>query len=63
MTRGIYYNLLKTFAIAKKENIPTNLAADRMAEQRIETVSRARRTFLGVNPGPLRQLEFRRTGE
>lgn len=63
MTRGIYYNLLKTFAIAKKENIPTNLAADRMAELRIETVSRARRTFLGVNPGPLRQLEFRRAHE
>jgi leucine dehydrogenase len=63
MTRGIYYNLLKTFAIAKKDNIPTNLAADRMAEERIETVSRSRRAFLGVNPGPLRQLEFRRNGD
>ncbi len=60
MTRGIHYNLLKTFEIAKKNDIPTNIAADRMAEERIETVSRSRRAFLGVNPGPLRQLEFRR---
>ena len=44
----------------KKKDLPTNLAADRMAEERIETVSRSRRAFLGVNPGPLRQLEFRR---
>lgn len=60
MTRGIYYNLLRTFAIAKKSDIPTNAAADRMAEERIETVARSRRAFLGANPGPLRQLEFRR---
>src|SRR5579859_2879836 len=60
MTRGIYYNLLRTFEIAKKKDLPTNVAADRMAEERIETVSRSRRAFLGVNPGPLRQLEFRR---
>ncbi len=62
MTRGIYYNLLKTFEIAKRHDIPTNRAADRMAEERIETVARSRRAFLGMNPGPLRQLEFRRDG-
>ncbi|NEU29581.1 Glu/Leu/Phe/Val dehydrogenase [bacterium LRH843] len=43
---GIYQNIAKVFDIAKRENIPTYLAADRMAEERIERMSRSRRQFL-----------------
>jgi leucine dehydrogenase len=58
MTRGIYYNLRKIFAIANAQEIPTNQAADRLAEQRIHTVAQLKATFLGNNPGPTRQLQF-----
>ncbi|MDZ4676189.1 MAG: Glu/Leu/Phe/Val dehydrogenase [Oligoflexia bacterium] len=47
MTRGIYYNLRKVFAIAKNENIPTYKAADRMAEERINKIGKVKQTFLG----------------
>ncbi|SRR5690554_4507405 len=43
---NIYQSLEKIFEISKRENIPTYLAADRMAEARIESVSRSRRQFL-----------------
>ncbi|TFB23859.1 Glu/Leu/Phe/Val dehydrogenase [Filobacillus milosensis] len=42
----IYDSLEKIFEISKRDNIPTHLAADRMAEERIESVSRSRNTFL-----------------
>ncbi len=40
MTRGIYLNLMRVFEISKNEGIPTYVAADRMAEERIETIKR-----------------------
>lgn len=43
---GIYQNLDEVFAIAKRDQIPTFKAADRMAEERIERMSRSRRQFL-----------------
>lgn len=42
----IYDNIQKVIEIAKRDNIPTYKAADRLAEERIEKVRRARGTFL-----------------
>ncbi|WP_182199488.1 Leu/Phe/Val dehydrogenase [Paraliobacillus salinarum] len=42
----IYDNLLEVFAIAKRDNIPTYVAAERMAEERIEHIRGARKQFL-----------------
>jgi leucine dehydrogenase len=47
MTRGIYYNLRRVFALAKQENVPTNKAADRVAEERMDKIGKVKRTFLG----------------
>ena len=41
----IYDTLLKVFSIAKAEGIPTYLAADRLAEQRIQAVGSMVRTW------------------
>lgn len=38
MTRGIYLNLMRVFEISKTDGIPTYVAADRMAEERIATI-------------------------
>ncbi|GIO28539.1 Leu/Phe/Val dehydrogenase [Ornithinibacillus bavariensis] len=43
---GIYDSLLRVFEISKRDNIPTYLAADRMAEERIESVRKSRGQFL-----------------
>ncbi len=42
----IYNNIEKVFEISKRDNIPTNVAADRMAEERIASVAKSRSTFL-----------------
>jgi len=39
MTRTIYLNLMRAFEVSKVEGVPTNRAADRVAEERIETIS------------------------
>lgn len=44
--KTIYDQLEKVYKIAKRDNIPTSLAADRMAEERIKSVQRARNHFL-----------------
>jgi len=41
----IYDTILKVFAIAKTDKIPTYLAADRLAEQRIQAVGSMVRTW------------------
>ena len=41
----IYDTILKVFAIAKKDNVPTYVAADRLAEQRIAAVATMVRTW------------------
>ena len=38
MTRGIYLNLMRVFQISNDEKIPTSVAADRLAEERIALV-------------------------
>ena len=40
MTRGIYLNLMQVFQISNKDGIATFKAADRLAEERIETVKK-----------------------
>lgn len=47
MTRGIYYSLRNVFALAKAENVSTNKAADRVAEERIEKIGKIKRSHLG----------------
>lgn len=42
----IYHNLQKVFEIARRDRIPTYLAADRMAEERIKEMRQTRSTFL-----------------
>lgn len=42
----IYHNLIKIFAISKRDNIPTHVAADRMAEERIASTRKSRNQFL-----------------
>lgn len=46
---GIYQNIEKVFEISKRDGIPTYLAADRMVEERIETLKNTRSTFLRNN--------------
>lgn len=41
-----FMKLDKIFEISKRDNIPAHQAADRMAEERIESVSKSRSTFL-----------------
>ncbi|KXH87499.1 Glu/Leu/Phe/Val dehydrogenase [Sporosarcina sp. HYO08] len=43
---GIYNALEKIFAISKEKNIPTHIAADHLAEERIARVAKTRSTFL-----------------
>src|SRR5699024_12318375 len=45
---NIYNNLMRVFEISKEENIPTYLAADRMAEERIEKIAKLSHQF--TNP-------------
>jgi leucine dehydrogenase len=40
MTRGIYLNMMRVFQISKTDGIATYLAADRLAEERIETIKK-----------------------
>src|SRR5690625_7550 len=42
----IYTNLQKVYEISKRDNIPTYLAADRMAEERIQSIKQSRNQFL-----------------
>ena len=42
----IYDSLMKIYEISKTENLPTYLAANRLAESRIERVAKMRNTFL-----------------
>lgn len=48
----IYDSLQRVFEISRRDNIPTYVAADRMAEERIESVRKSRSQFLlnGLHP-------------
>jgi leucine dehydrogenase len=47
MTRTIYYNLGRIFKISERDGIPTWQAADRMAEERINTLGKLKMPFMG----------------
>ncbi|MBO9663434.1 Glu/Leu/Phe/Val dehydrogenase dimerization domain-containing protein [Dokdonella sp.] len=47
MMRTIYYNVGRIFEIAKRDSIPTYLAADRMAEERIAAIGRIKLPTMG----------------
>jgi len=47
MSRTIYYNLSKIFAIAERDGIPSYKAADRMAEERIEVIGKLKLPHMG----------------
>ena len=51
MMRTIYVNVGRIFQIAKRDNIPTYKAADRMAEERIATIGKIKLPHMGNN-GP-----------
>ena len=46
---GVYQNIERVIEIAKRDRIPTYVAADRMAEERIEKMKNSRSQFL-LNP-------------
>ncbi|MEN7376110.1 leucine dehydrogenase, partial [Bacillus licheniformis] len=43
---GIYGNIERVLEISKRDRIPTYLAADRLAEERIERMRQSRSQFL-----------------
>jgi leucine dehydrogenase len=47
MTRTIYYNVMKIFSIAERDNIPSYKAANRMAEERIEIIGKLKLPHMG----------------
>lgn len=51
MMRTIYSNVSRIFEIAREQNIPSYQAADRLAEERIETIGRLKLPTMGNN-GP-----------
>jgi leucine dehydrogenase len=46
-TRRVYDNCMKVFEIAKRDNIGTHLAADRLAEERMNTIGNLKRRHPG----------------
>ena len=51
MMRTIYLNVSRIFEIASEQNIPTYVAADRLAEERIETLGKLKLPMMGSS-GP-----------
>ncbi len=47
MMRTIYYNVGRIFQIAKRDNIPSYVAADRMAQERIDAVGKLKLPYMG----------------
>lgn len=56
-TTRIFDNMLEIFEIAKRDNIPTNEAAVRMAKHRIETVGRLKLKHPGKTPRTFTNLK------
>lgn len=46
-TRKVYQNMERVFQIAKRDNVGTHIAANRMAEERINTIGRLRQRHPG----------------
>lgn len=46
-TRKVYDNLMKVYSIAKRDNVGTQVAADRLAEERINTIGHLKQRHQG----------------
>ena len=55
-TRQVYDNLLQVFAIAKRDNVSTNVAADRVAEERIRVIGKLKQSHQGLSSRPYATL-------
>jgi leucine dehydrogenase len=55
-TVQVYESLMQIFAIAKKENIGTHTAADRMGEARMKSIGKLRQTHMGSSARPFSTL-------
>lgn len=56
-TIQVYDNLMKVFAISKRDDIGTHTAADRLAEERIATIGKLKQTHQGVSMRPFSTLK------
>ncbi|MDX9731891.1 MAG: Glu/Leu/Phe/Val dehydrogenase dimerization domain-containing protein [Bdellovibrionales bacterium] len=56
-TVQVYDNLMKVFAIAKRDGIGTHTAADRLAEERIATLGKLKQTHQGISQRPFSTLK------
>ena len=56
-TVQVYDNLMKVFAISKRDGIGTHTAADRLAEERIATIGKIKQTHQGVSSRPFSTLK------
>ncbi len=50
MMRTIYYNVSQIFKIAERDNITSAQAADRLAQERIDTIGRIKLPYMGNRP-------------
>ncbi len=55
-TRQVYDNLLQVFAIAKRDNVSTNVAADRLADERIRVIGKLKQSHQGLSSRPYATL-------
>ena len=56
-TVQVYDNLMKVFAIAKRDNVGTHTAADRLAEERIAVIGKLKQTHQGFSSRPFSTLK------
>jgi leucine dehydrogenase len=55
-TIQVYDNLIKVFDIAKRDNVGTHTAADRMAEERINVIGKLKQSHQGFSSRPFSTL-------
>jgi leucine dehydrogenase len=56
-TVQVYDNLMQVFAIAKRDNVGTHTAADRLAEERIAVIGKLKTTHQGFSQRPFATLK------
>src|SRR3989338_5283682 len=57
LTRNIYYNLKRTFEISEEQKLLPHIAADRLAEERLDKVGRIRRSHF-LDKSKIRRTNF-----
>jgi leucine dehydrogenase len=56
-TAQVYDNLMKVFALAKRDNVGTHVAADRVAEERIAIIGKLKQSHQGFSQRPFGSLK------